>query len=80
MEYLSKTWGITINNDVVIDPSSSQLLFAVENAYGSHPITDTLQSQNMVSFFPGSRSLSINDKVENVQTTALVTTIDRSMG
>ena len=80
VDYLSSAWGITLRNDIVIDPSSSQIIVAIENAYGSHPITSKLQSENMVSFFPAARSLSLNDKVQNVQTTALVTTIDRSWG
>jgi ABC-type uncharacterized transport system involved in gliding motility auxiliary subunit len=69
-----------MNNDIVIDPSSSQLIVAVEYSYGSHAITDKLKSQNMVSFFPAARSLTLNEKIQNVQTTALVTTIDRSWG
>ncbi len=64
----------------MIDPSSSQAIVAIENAYGSHPITDKLKSQNMVSFFPTARSLTINDKVQGVQTTALVKTVDRAWG
>ncbi len=74
------TWGISIDNDLVIDPSSSQAIVAIENTYGSHPITDKLNSENMVSFFPTARSLTINDKVQNVQTTALVKTVDRAWG
>ena len=80
IDYLSNSWGLTLNNDLVIDPSSSQIIVAVENAYGSHPITSKLQSQNMVSFFPTARSLTINTKIQDVQSTALVTTIDRSWG
>jgi ABC-type uncharacterized transport system involved in gliding motility auxiliary subunit len=78
--YLTSTWGITIVNDLVIDPSSSQIIVAVENAYGSHPITDKLQSQNMVSFFPTARSLTLNSQIQGVTTTALVTTINSSWG
>ena len=80
MNYLAGTWGITISNDLVIDPSSSQIIVAVENAYGSHPITNKLSSQNMVSFFPKARSLALKNNLPNVQTTALVTTIDSSWG
>ena len=61
--YLSETWGITIDNDLVIDPTSSQAIFTIANAYGSHPITNKLKSQNMVSFFPTARSLSFNQKL-----------------
>ena len=80
VQYLTNTWGITLVNDLVIDPSSSQIIVAVENAYGTHPITDKLQSQNMVSFFPTACSLTVNNNIQNVQTTALVTTINTSWG
>jgi len=80
LDYLKKSWGITIDNDLIIDPSSSQIVVAVENAYGSHQITDKLQSQNLVSFYPTACSLTINNNVQNVQTTALVTTINTSWG
>jgi ABC-type uncharacterized transport system involved in gliding motility auxiliary subunit len=80
LDYLTTTWGITVNNDLVIDPSSSQMVYAIENTYGSHPITDNLISQNLVAFFPTARSLTLNATVQGVQTTALVNTIDRSWG
>jgi ABC-type uncharacterized transport system involved in gliding motility auxiliary subunit len=80
LDYLSKIWGITIDNDLVIDPSSNQVIVAIENTYGSHPITDKLSSQNLVSFFPTSRSLTLNQNIQSIQTTALVTTVDRAWG
>jgi ABC-type uncharacterized transport system involved in gliding motility auxiliary subunit len=80
LDYLSSTWGISINNDIVVDPSSSEILIAFEYAYGSHPITDKLNNQNMVSFFPAARSLSTNEKIQDVKITALVTTIERAWG
>jgi ABC-type uncharacterized transport system involved in gliding motility auxiliary subunit len=79
-DYLTSIWGITLNNDLVIDPSSSQIEFAIENAYGSHPITDKLKSQNMVSFFPAARSLTLNEKIQGVTKTALITTVSSSWG
>ena len=79
-DYLSKTWGITINNDIVIDPSANPIYYAVTYAYGSHPITDKLESQNIISFFPSARSIKINPKIQGVQTTQLITTIDRAWG
>ena len=80
LDYLSNTWGINIENDLVIDPSSSQVIVAIENTYGSHPITDKLHTQNVISFFPTARSLTLNEKIQDVQTTALVTTVDRAWG
>ncbi len=80
IDYLTTTWGIMINNDVVIDPSSSQVIVAIEYTYGSHLITNSLQSQNLVSFYPAARSLTPNATIQDVTTTALVNTIDRSWG
>jgi ABC-type uncharacterized transport system involved in gliding motility auxiliary subunit len=80
LDYLSNTWGIHINNDLVIDPSSSQIDFAVEYTYGSHPITDKLSSQNMVSFYPAARSLKLNENGLAGSATSLVMTISESWG
>jgi ABC-type uncharacterized transport system involved in gliding motility auxiliary subunit len=80
LDYLSSAWDISMQNDLIIDPSSSQVIVAIENAYGSHSITEKLQSQNMVSFFPTARSLDLKGSAQDVQTTSLVTTIDRSWG
>jgi ABC-type uncharacterized transport system involved in gliding motility auxiliary subunit len=78
--YLTNSWGITINDDLVIDPSSSQVIVAIESKYGSHSITEKLQSQNLVSFFPTARSISLNEIAEDIQTISLVSTIERSWG
>lgn len=80
LDYLSTTWDITIDNDLVIDPTSSQLAIAIENSYGSHSITASLVSQNLVSFFPTARSLTLKTTNQAVQTTALVKTIDSAWG
>lgn len=77
--YLAATWGITYNNDIVIDPSSTQALVAIAYAYGSHPITQRMQ--NITSGFPAARSLTAAaPENSSVTVTALVTTIDRSWG
>ncbi len=80
MDYLKSVWGITFNNNMIIDPSSSQLVIAVEYTYGSHAITNNLVSQNLVTFFPTARSISIDSSLKNINSTALVNTIDRSWG
>jgi ABC-type uncharacterized transport system involved in gliding motility auxiliary subunit len=78
--YLISTWGITINNDIVIDPSSSQIVVAIAADYGTHPITNKLRSPFMDTFFPAARSLTLNEKIQDIQTTVLVKTVDRSWG
>ena len=80
LDYLATSWDIKANNDLVIDPSSSQIIVAVENTYGTHAITNSLISQNLVAFFPTARSLTLSSTNQEVQTTALVKTVDRAWG
>lgn len=77
--YLAEKWGITLNNDLVIDPSSSSPLVAIAYDYGQHPITQRMQ--NIAAGFPAARSLTTAAPANSsVTVTALVTTIDRSWG
>ena len=75
--YLATDWGITFNNDIVIDTNTSQPVYAVAATYGNHLITDKLQG--LVSFYPTARSLSISSTMPN-QPTPLVVTIDSAWG
>jgi ABC-type uncharacterized transport system involved in gliding motility auxiliary subunit len=75
--YLAATWGISFDNDIVIDTNTSQPLYAVAANYGTHPITEKLQG--LVSFFPSARSLSIATNLTN-QPTALVATANSAWG
>ena len=79
-DYLASDWGITLNNDIVVDTnSSSSPFFAVSAEYATHPITDKMQG--VAAIFPYSRSITINPKnANNVSPTALVLTIDQSWG
>jgi len=76
-DYLSTKWGITFNNDIVIDTSSNQPLYAVAAYYGNHPITEKLQ--RLFSFFPDARSLTI-DSNATISPVALITTTQASWG
>jgi ABC-type uncharacterized transport system involved in gliding motility auxiliary subunit len=75
--YLSTTWGITFDNDIVIDTNTSQPLYAVAATYGNHAITQKLQG--LVSFYPTARSLTIASNLTD-QPTALVSTISSAWG
>ncbi|NPA07272.1 MAG: GldG family protein [Chloroflexi bacterium] len=56
--YLEDTWGIIVDNDVVIDPTSPQQPFLVMAAiYEPHPITQKLT--NLVTIFPIARSVRL---------------------
>lgn len=76
-DYLSTKWGITLNNNIVIDTSSNQPLYAVAANYGNHPITEKLQG--LVSFFPAARSLTLDSNAA-VLPVVLITTTQASWG
>jgi len=75
--YLATTWGISFDNDIVIDSNTSQPLYAVASTYGTHAITEKLQG--LVSFFPTARSLSIAVNAPT-QPTTLITTASSAWG
>ncbi len=75
--YLAANWGISFNNDIVIDSNTSQPLYAVAATYGKHPITEKLQG--LISFYPTTRSLSIASNFPN-QPVALVATTNSAWG
>lgn len=59
-KYLLETWGIRLDEDVVIDPSSSQPLYAVSQRFGDHEITRQMYSQVLV--LPVARSVRAENK------------------
>ena len=72
-------WGITFNNDIVIDLNNPQLTIAAAAYYDSvHPVT--LNTNNLATFFPFTRSPNMTDLSEDVTLTPLVQTNERSWG
>jgi ABC-type uncharacterized transport system involved in gliding motility auxiliary subunit len=79
-DYLESDWGITLNDDIVIDLVNTQNPFqAVSSQYNSHPITQNL-SQNYIVILPQTRSVSITAQIENVYPTPLISTTEQSWG
>ena len=78
-EYLASDWGITLDNDIIMDQSSQQLLYAVSSSYNQHPITQNL-SQNYIVIMPQARSITIQDVTEGVTLTPLILTSQNSWG
>jgi ABC-type uncharacterized transport system involved in gliding motility auxiliary subunit len=80
-KYLTTDWGITLNNDIVIDLVNTQNpLQAVSSQIGQHPITQNL-TKNYIVILPQARSLSIAAQpVENVTQTPIILTTDQSWG
>ncbi len=78
-EYLSSDWGITLNNDIVIDtqaPSSAYYATAVQ--YTAHPITDKMGGIGVT--FPYARSISVSLDLQDITVTDLYYTTEAGMG
>jgi len=79
-DYLTSDWGITLNNDVVIDLINTQNpLQAVSSQVGQHPITQNL-TENYIVILPQARSLGISAQIENVMQTPILLTTEQSWG
>jgi ABC-type uncharacterized transport system involved in gliding motility auxiliary subunit len=73
--YLQDNWGLTMGNDLVIDPSINPMNYAVADQYGVHPITDAVN--NYTTFFPTAHSLAV-EAVTDVTFDELVLTTVQS--
>jgi ABC-type uncharacterized transport system involved in gliding motility auxiliary subunit len=77
-DYTAKDWGVTLDNNVILDVTSQQPLNAVSASYSqSHPIT---QNQSYYVILPQARSLSITGAPQDVTATPLILTSDQSWG
>jgi ABC-type uncharacterized transport system involved in gliding motility auxiliary subunit len=76
--YLTKDWGITLNNDLIFDQSSQQVLNAISASVNQHPIT---QDMTYVVIMPKARSITVSTTpIENVTLTSLISTSEQSWG
>jgi ABC-type uncharacterized transport system involved in gliding motility auxiliary subunit len=78
-EMLAQDWGNVFNDDIVIDLNSPQPTTAAAAYYdATHPIT--VNMNNLVSFFPFTRSMTIGEPVEGITQSLIVQTNERSWG
>lgn len=80
-EYLVTDWGISLNEDLIIDFSgvTQNALDAASLQYNPHPITQNLNQQYIV-ILPQARSISLTTTAEGVTTTSLLNTSENSWG
>jgi ABC-type uncharacterized transport system involved in gliding motility auxiliary subunit len=78
-DYLAKDWGILLNNDIIIDLNSQQVLNAISASASDHPITTNL-SQNYIVIMPQARSISLSTPADGITQTALLLTSPNSWG
>ncbi|MBK9927177.1 MAG: GldG family protein [Anaerolineales bacterium] len=77
--YLTKDWGITLDNDIIIDLNSQQPLNAISASAGDHPINANL-SANYIVIMPQARSITMATAPEGIVQTPLLFTSQNSWG
>lgn len=78
-DYIKSDWGISLDNDVVIDLTSQQPLNAISAAYSS--AVAITQHTTSVTIMPQARSLTVSKTPpQGVTVTSLITTSDQSWG
>jgi ABC-type uncharacterized transport system involved in gliding motility auxiliary subunit len=55
--YLAQAWGITLADDLVVEPRSQNFLNAIAFSYAEHAITSRMQ--NLAAVFPAARSITV---------------------
>ena len=78
-DYLERDWGVSLQNDVILDLTSQNPLQAISaTADTTHPITQNL-SFNYAVILLQARSLALQEK-DGISQTALLMTSDQSWG
>jgi len=73
-DYLNKDWGITLDQDVIIDISNTfGPQYAVSAIANQHPITQDI-NQDLIIIMPQARSISLTSQPEGVIQTPLIQT------
>jgi ABC-type uncharacterized transport system involved in gliding motility auxiliary subunit len=77
--YLSQDWGISFQDDLVVDFTSTLPLAGLASSYANHPITQRLQGQTTI--YPTARSIALGTPSDsNKSVTALVNSGQSSWG
>jgi len=75
-DYLAQSWGINLGKDMIIDLSSDQQFVAVSSQYGDSIITNKLQ--NVLTFYPTTRSVQANQSMTEARLIEMVLTSEQS--
>ena len=74
--YLSTTWGVTLEDDVILNPASTNPLLAVSETGNQHAVTRNIR---YAIIMPGARSLGLRPK-DGVTQTDLILTSSQAWG
>lgn len=77
-----ESWGVTVRNDLVVDPARHYLYDATAAVpvYQGHAITNKLQEARVAMVMPGARSLKVAEAKEGFQYAPLLTTSAEAWG
>lgn len=76
--YLQKSWGISLDEDMVIDPNINPPSVAASATYGKHPITEKMYNQAIL--LPSARSITPSQAQETISSTILAQTAAKAWG
>lgn len=76
--YIKSDWGITVDDDLMIDTNSSIPTVLVADSYGDHPITNKMGG--FAALFPGARSIQYDPDNKQVVVDPLVSSSISSWG
>ena len=80
--YLEEVWGVSLGDDIVIEPeviNSLGGLYAASVYYADHEITVDLQQRNLISIFPIARSVTVvNPQAPNAFVMELISSSEDS--
>lgn len=78
LTYLEQTWGIKLEEDLVVDLSSNQPLIAISQPSGNHSITQKMTTKAIL--LPSARSVAVVAEPEGVTLTPLASTSSNAWG
>jgi ABC-type uncharacterized transport system involved in gliding motility auxiliary subunit len=77
--YLEKEWGIKLDDDLVVDPTSQYAAMPIVQNFGSHPITQKMNNQLALAM-PTARSVETGTAPSGVTLTKLAQTNSQAWG
>lgn len=78
LAFLEQTWGIHLDENLIVDMSSNQPLIAISQDFGSHSITQKMTTKAVL--LPSARSVSVTAEPDGVSLTPLASTSSNAWG
>lgn len=76
--YLAASWGVSLGDNIIVDPGANPPLVAVANTYDNHPITQRMN--RVMTIFPTARSVSVAAALDSVTALPIINTSANAWG